>query len=92
MQVARLRPIESKNFIGFLQAVGAGDGAWAARAVLGFSDQQTCEDRDEFASDSAPPTAPPARTARRPPRRPPRRSPPQPSPYTRRSCLWGVGS
>jgi len=51
--VARLRPIESKNFIGFLQAVGAGDGARAARAVLGFSDQQTCEDRDGFATDMA---------------------------------------
>jgi len=51
--VARLRPIESKNFIGFLQAVGAGDGAQAARAVLGFSDHQTCEDRDEFTTDMA---------------------------------------
>ena len=33
--------------------MGAGDGARAARAVLGFSDQQTCEDRDGFAADMA---------------------------------------
>ena len=78
MQVARLRPIESKNFIGFLQAVGAGDGAWAARAVLGFSDHQTCEDRDGFATDSAPPTRAARRAA-------PRASCP-------RSAACGVGS
>ena len=51
--VARLRPTESKNFIGFLQAVGAGDGRRAARRVLGFSDVQTCETPESFAEDMA---------------------------------------
>jgi len=40
--VARLKPEESQAFIGFLQAVGAGDGARAGRRVLAFSEDQTC--------------------------------------------------
>lgn len=40
--VARLTSDESSAFIGLLHAMGAGDGAKAARVVLRFSEKQTC--------------------------------------------------
>eukprot|EP00966_Prymnesium_polylepis_P141723 3272677-Prymnesium_polylepis.2 len=41
--VARLTPAESGAFIGLLHAFGAGDGRRAARVVLRFAEEQTCE-------------------------------------------------
>ena len=49
--VARLKPEESQAFIGFLHAVGAGDGALAGRRVLAFSDDQTCTAPEAFCAD-----------------------------------------
>ena len=47
--VARLTDDESSAFIGLLNAMGAGDGAAAARAVLRFSSAQAeCADPDGF--------------------------------------------
>jgi aarF domain-containing kinase len=44
--VARLTRAESGAFIGFLQAVGRGDGAAAARCVLRFAESQRCSAAD----------------------------------------------
>mmetsp|Transcript_45464 Transcript_45464/g.142200 ORF Transcript_45464/g.142200 Transcript_45464/m.142200 type:complete len:441 (-) Transcript_45464:194-1516(-) len=49
--VARLTRREADAFIGFLNAMGAGDGAAAARCVLRFSDSQACTTREEFEAD-----------------------------------------
>ena len=42
---------ESQAFIGFIQAIGAGDGAAAARRVLKFSAAQECATPLEFEAD-----------------------------------------
>jgi len=42
--VATLTADERRNFIGFLQALGNGDGRAAARCVLGWSANQACAD------------------------------------------------
>ena len=49
--VARLTRDESQAFIGFIQAIGAGDGAAAARRVLKFSANQECATPLEFEAD-----------------------------------------
>ena len=49
--VARLTRDESQAFIGFIQAIGAGDGAAAARRVLKFSAAQECATPLEFEAD-----------------------------------------
>lgn len=41
-QVAKLTDEERQNFIGLLEALGAGDGRRAAGHVLEFSKTQTC--------------------------------------------------
>jgi hypothetical protein len=48
--VARLTQRESDAFIGFLNAMGAGSGAAAAKCVLRFSEVQTCKGKaaDDF--------------------------------------------
>lgn len=49
--VAVLTAGERRNFIGFLQALGDGDGRRAAQCVLGWSVQQVCEDEEGFRRD-----------------------------------------
>ena len=49
--VARITRDESQAFIGFIQAIGAGDGAAAARRVLKFSAAQECATPLEFEAD-----------------------------------------
>ncbi len=51
--VARLTRSESDAFIGLLHAMGAGDGAAAARAVLRFSEAQTCVEDGAVAAFTA---------------------------------------
>ena len=46
--VAVLSAEEQRNFIGFLHALGRGDGARAAACVLGWSRRQACTRRAEF--------------------------------------------
>ena len=47
--VAKLSDVERANFIGLLESMGRGDGARAARHVLGFSLTQTCVGEDATA-------------------------------------------
>lgn len=53
--VATLRAEEADNYIGFLCAMGAGDGAAAGRCMLGFSSpqEQPCKDPEAFVSAMA---------------------------------------
>jgi len=48
--VARLTRAESDAFVGLLHAMGTGDGRAAARAVLRFSAEQSCQDPAAFAA------------------------------------------
>ena len=51
--MAKLTDTERLNFIGLLESMGTGDGARAARHVLGFSTSQTCsgESAEKFTAE-----------------------------------------